>query len=345
MQTQNADSELVRDLIHGRWRSQILNVALRLGLLDAVGDEPRSAADLAAELCVSGDGLGRLLRLLAALGVLEADGDDRFRATGASRLLRRDHPMSLGAEARHALAPWTAIAWGQLESSIRDGAGGFARGAGMPLFSYLAGHPDEAAVFQDFQTVQVRRNFEALAEARAFPTSGTIVDVGGGSGAMLRALLTRTPDLRGVLYDRPEAIAQAAPDGDRLELVAGDFFESVPAGAETYLLSHVLHDWPDADAVRLLRSVGAGMRDDSALLLVENLPAGGRMGIVFGYLDLLMFTATGGRERTTADHSALLEAAGLGLESERQVDRRTGLSVLTARRRAHPEPRAAHAGS
>jgi hypothetical protein len=338
--TQNTDLDLVRGLVHGRWKAQALAVAVRLGLPDALGAEARPVADLAAELGASPDGLGRLLRLLAALELVEAVEPDRFRANDASRLLRRDQPRSLRTEALHVLAPWSGIAWEQLESSIREGTSGFERSAGMPLFEYLERHPEEAAVFQAFQAVQVRRNIEQLVAAHSFPTSGTVVDVGGGNGTMLRQLLIRVPGLRGVLYDRPEAIAHAAEGagGDalasRLDVVAGDFFESAPAGGDVYLLSHILHDWADAEAVRILSSVGAAMGADSELLLIENLPNRADMGIVFGYLDLLMLTSTGGRERTLDAHHALLDAAGLRLVSHELADQRTGLSVLTARRRA-----------
>src|SRR5262249_3507157 len=210
-------------------------------------------------------------------GLLDADGQGRFRATGASRMLRRDHPRSLRAEARHALAPWTAIAWGQLEASVRDGVIGFERAAGMPLFEYLAEHPKEAEVFQALQAVQVRRNPGPPAATPPLPDPGAVVEGGGGNGPLPLAPLERTPGLRGVLYDRPEAIGQAraaaerSPAGSRLDLVTGDFFEGVPAGADTYLLSHVLHDWPDADAVRILRGIAGAMLAESELLLIENL--------------------------------------------------------------------------
>jgi len=337
MITQSTDLELVRGLVHGRWKAQTLAVTLRLGLPDLVGDEPRAAGDLADALGVSPDGLGRLLRLLAAMGLLDHAGGERYAATEASRMLRRDHPRSLRAEALHVLAPWAGIAWDHLESSVRHGAPGFERTTGTTLFAHLAAHPDESAAFQDFQAIQVRRNIEALSANHAFPSSGTVVDVGGGDGTMLRQVLARQPGLRGVLQDRPDAIARAraaaagSPVESRLTLVEGDFFDSAPPAADVYLLSHVLHDWADADAVRILRAVGGAMRADSELVLMENVP-NGRPGLVLAYLDLLMLTSTGGRERTLDEHRALLAAAGLRLASHRVAEPRTALSILTAHR-------------
>jgi SAM-dependent methyltransferase len=190
-------------------------------------------------------------------------------------------------------------------------------------------------VFHAFQAEVARRNLPALLAAGCLPTSGTVVDVGGGAGALLAAMLEASPDLRGVLLDLPEVVGRVptgAQDalGDRLLLVAGDFFREVPAGADAYLLAHVLHDWPDDRATRILERVAAAMRPASHVLVVENVRPASGPSLVLAYLDVQMLTGFGGRERTLDQYRGLLLRAGLTLESACPVDVRSGLIVLEA---------------
>jgi len=156
--------------------------------------------------------------------------------------------------------------------------------------------------------------------------------VGGGRGALLAALLETAPHLRGTLFDLPEVVARAGrPDlGDRLRLAAGDFFREVPAGADVYLLSHVLHDWPDARAARILERVAAAATPASRILVIENVRPRSGGGLVLAYLDLQMLAAWEGRERTLDQYRDLMAGAGLALTDARVVDPRGGLTVLTA---------------
>jgi hypothetical protein len=329
---QNARAaDLVRRLVQGRRRAEVAAAVLRLGLPDALGDGAVPMSELA--------GVRRLVRAARAVSLVEDGPAGTIRNTPAATLLRADVPGSLRDEARHVLSAWTRIAWDGLEHSVRTGRSGFVHATGRSVFAFLREHPDEAAAFHAFQAEVARRNLPALLPALlaagCLPASGTVVDVGGGDGALLTALLAAAPDLRGTLFDLPEVIdrARLAPHaelGDRLRLAAGDFFREVPAGADAYVLSHVLHDWPDERAALILRRVAAAMAPGSRVLVIENARSDAVSSLVLAYLDVQMLTAWEGRERTLDEYRALFRGAGLTPLDARPVDRR-GLTVMSSR--------------
>jgi hypothetical protein len=331
--SQNAPgADLVRALVRGKRRAEVLAAVLELGIPDALGDGAVALPDLAARVGASPAGLRRRLRAARAAGLFREEPPGWIRHTAASALLRSGVRGGLRDEARHVLSGWTRIAWDGLEHSVRTGASGFVHAAGRSVFEYLRDHPDEAGVFHAFQAEVARRALPALLAAGCLPTSGAVVDVGGGEGALLAALLQAAPRLRGTLFDLPEVIARVRrPElGDRLRLAAGDFFRDVPAGADAYLLSHVLHDWPDAKAARILQRVASAAPPASRVMVIENLRAAAGSSLLLAYLDLQMLTAWEGRERTLDEYRDLLRGAGLVLADARVVDPRGGLAVLTA---------------
>ena len=313
----------------------MLAVVLRLGIADEVGDGAVPLADLAARLGAGPTDLRRLLRAAIAVGLFQEEPPGWVRNSPASSLLRADAPGGLRDEARHVLSTWTRIAWSGLEHSVRTGRSGFVHATGRSVFEFLRDDPGEAAVFHAFQAEVARRNVPALLAARCLPTSGTVVDVGGGDGTLLASMLKAAPDLRGTLFDLPEVIARAGqtprPElGDRLRLAAGDFFGEVPAGADAYLLSHVLHDWPDPRAAQILQRVAAAASPASGVLVIENVRPAAGTSLLLAYLDVQMLAAWEGRERTLEEYRNLLDRADLTLTDSRVVDARAGLSVLTA---------------
>ena len=328
-------AHLVRCLVRGRRKAQLVAAILRLGIPDALGEGTVRLADLAAAMGVGAARLRRLLRAARAAGLVEEEPRGCFRNTPASSLLRAGIPGSLRDEACHMLSAWTRIAWESLEHSVRTGGNGFVHATGRSVFEFLREHPDESAVFHAFQAEVARRNLPALLAARCLPTTGTVVDVGGSGGELLAAMLEAAPDLRGTLFDLPEVIAGAsdAPRprlGGRLRLVAGDFFREVPAGADAYVLSHILHDWPDDRAARILDRVATAMSPASAVLVIENMRGAAGSSLPLAYLDVQMLAAWGGRERSLDEYRGLLDRAGLALADARLVDERGGLTVLTA---------------
>jgi O-methyltransferase domain len=330
-------ADLVRGLVRGRRRAAVAEAVLRLGIPDLLGDGAVPLPELAAALRVGLVDLRRLLRAAVAAGLLREEPPGRVRNSPASSLLRAGVPGSLRDEARHVLSAWMRVAWDGLEHSVRTGRSAFAHATGRSVFAFLRDHAGEAAAFHAFQAEVARRNLPALLAAGCLPTSGTVVDVGGGAGVLLTAMLAAAPDLHGTLFDLPEVIARAwrvpRPDlGDRLRLVAGDFFREVPAGADVYVLSHVLHDWPDERAADILRRVAAAMSPGSRVLVIENVRQEGGSSLLLAYLDVLMLVAWEGRERTLAEYGDLHRSAGLRPPDARQVDGRSGLTILSSQR-------------
>lgn len=302
-------SEALSRLADGYLATQLLAVAAELGIADAIGDGERTAAELAAECGALADPLERVLRGLAAEGVLEERPGRRFALTPVGALLAEDAPGSFRGAVLARGRLYQRAAAGLLDA-VRLGGTPFEAAHGVPFFTHLAAHPEDGAVFQRSMTSRSRREAEAVVAACDLTGVRTLVDVGGGSGLLLRTVLAAHPGIAGTLFDRPEVVA-----GSDLPAVGGDFFTDVPAGADAYLLSRVVHDWDDDAAVALLRTCRRALRPDAVLLVVEALlperaaddPAAIRM-------DLHMLTLLGGRERTRDEHAALLAAAGLRLD-------------------------------
>jgi len=335
-----AGQSLVRGLVHGRWRAEVLRAVLELGVADVLAEGSASTSQLAATLRVSEEALRRLLTLALECGLFSRSEEGDFSNNAASSLLLAGAPGSMRTEAAHLLATWARIAWDNLEHAVRHGSGGFQHVTGGSVFEYLQEHPADAQAFHDFQAQVTQRNAAMLQARRGFPATGTVVDVGGGNGAMLAQILEREPGLQGLLYDRPEVVAAASSAGlaagvrDRLKLDAGDFFQEVPPGGHVYLLSHVLHDWPDDQATVILRRVAAAMTPDSELLVLENMLPEVGTSLVLAYLDVLMLTGWGGRERTLAEYRELLGGAGMAVTQAWALAPRMGLTALSARRAA-----------
>jgi hypothetical protein len=323
-------AQRLAELADGYLATQLLYVAAELGVADGLADGGRTAAQLAPACDADPAVLERVLRGLAADGVLDDRPDGRFALTPVGELLRADHPRSMrGVVLARGRLYYGALA-GLLGAS-RTGGTPFEIVHGAPFFTHLAAHPAQSADFQASMLARSRREVAAVAAAYDFSGIGHLVDVGGGSGLLLTTLLAANPGLTGTLFDRPEVIESAA-----LPAVAGDFFTEVPAGADAYLLSRVLHDWDDEEAVAILRSCRRAMSDTATLLLVEALlPERAADDPPAVRMDLHMLLLLHGRERTRSEFAALLAAAGLRLTAV--VETSAGVNVLEAR----PDPAAA----
>jgi hypothetical protein len=295
--------------------AQAIYVATKLRIPDLLASGPKTVTELATECGAHAVTLERLLRALASIEMFALTDDGRFCNTPLTEVLRTDHPQSRrdGVLFLPAAFLWRPL--GELYESVRTGEPAFQRIFGQNFFEYLAAQPDDAAAFNTVMTQGIAWTSNALLAAYDFSRFKLLVDVGGGEGALLRDILMATPTLKGVLFDLPQAVAGASEilQGDlaaRSQIVGGSFFDSVPDGADGYLLKGVIHDWPDDDAVRILRNIRRAISKDGLLLLVERVvdlavrPA--------GLMDLLMLVI-GGRERTEADFRALLAAAGFSL--------------------------------
>ncbi|HVN40627.1 MAG TPA: methyltransferase [Myxococcota bacterium] len=325
-------------LILGYWISQLVYVAAQLDLADVLAKGPRTAESLAADLSVDPVALARVLRALASVGVFEADARGRYRMTPLAETLRSDHPESLRDFARMMVADYNWHSWGDLLQSVRDGQPAFDRVHGMPFFEFLGRHPEKERVFAASMASISGAENPAIARASPFGRLRRLVDVGGAHGHLLATILRRHGKLRGVLYDQPQVVAGAAERGfvsapdvrDRIELVGGDFFASVPEGGDGYLMKYILHDWNDERCVAILRHCREAMAPDGRVFAVDHVVPPGNAFDRGKLMDLNMFVLLRGRERTKAEFAELFGAAGLKLR--RVIPTDATVQVLEASR-------------
>jgi hypothetical protein len=296
-------------------------VAAELKLADALAERPQTCAELAQRLAVDAGELERQLQALAAFRIFRRDRQGVYHLTRRSRPLQSDGPESLRAWISLVASPAMWQAYACTLEGVRSGRNPFELAHGARFFDHL--HQDEK-LRQAFLTAMdgwTHWQAQALTAAMDFGRYRQIVDVGGGLGALLRAILQRHPRCRGVLFDQPETVAAAqarfVADGvaERCEFVGGDFFESVPRGGDAYMLKHVLRDWDDAHARQLLLTCRAGMSGDAELIVIDPLtnPATGRDRLV-KLLNLEIGVFQMGRLRTRAEMEALLEGAGFRVQ-------------------------------
>jgi hypothetical protein len=306
-------------LLNGSFVTQAISVAARLGVADQLADGPRDVTDLAGAVGAHAPSLHRLLRGLTDLGILTELPGQEFALTRLGEPLGSTAPDSVRAIATMMGMPFCSSAWTKLYESIRTGEQAFTLAHGQPLFDYLAGHPDDAALFAEAMTANAIV-CDGAWQACDFGRFRRLIDVGGGRGHLLAGILAANPHLEAVLFDLPDVVAAAAPTLsnagviDRCRVEGGNFFERVPADGDVYLLANVIHDWDDESSVRILRTCRQAMAGDAVLLLVEGMLAGQPAGDFSHLADLSLLTlAPGGRLRTGEDYAGLLESAALRL--------------------------------
>jgi hypothetical protein len=300
------NAEILGELITGYRVSQALHVVAVLGIADLLADGPRSSDELAALTACNPDTLYRLLRALARSGVFEEQEDRQFALTPLGEPLREDHERSVRAQAIFAGSSYLWAVWAELEQAIRSGENAFESVHGQNAWQYRAEHPKDSAVFDAWMARQTGAANAAIVAGFDFSRFAHVVDVGGGYGALLAAILEANPEVRGTLFDQEHVLANA-PTLERMQTVVGSFFEGVPTGADAYVLKSVIHDWADEQALAILRTCAAGLTGDARLLLIERDPD----ALDGAWLDLQMLVMLGGRERTASEYAQLLETVGL----------------------------------
>jgi len=329
--------QAVDGMIRGYMLSHAVCTAARLGLADRLADGPRACAELAEATGTRAPLLRRLLRLLASAGVFAEVEPGVFALTPEAELLR-DTPGSL----RAAALLWGelgTIAWRELTGVVQTGRTGYQLATGLREWEYYAQHPEAGAVFDAAMTAGARVWADAVVAAYDFPATGTVVDVGGGQGALLAAILRARPALRGVLFDAPHVVAAApavlaaAGVGDRCTLVGGDFFQALPEGGDVYTLTRILHDYDDERAAAILRTCRRAMAAHGVVLVMDRVIRSGPAtrtpeSFEAHRADVTMMVWTGGLERTAEEFRALFEAAGLRLR--RILPTTTGQHLIEA---------------
>lgn len=316
--------------------SGALQAVLRLKIPDMLAGGPRHIGEIAACSGAHPDALYRVMRVLAAAGVFEEIGHAMFRLTEVGEVCRSDVPGP------HHLLLWLSDALhfhAQAETlySLRTGLPAGEKVTGLPLFDFLARQPELATVFNAAMTSSSTTIIDALLEAYDFSGIDVLVDIGGGHGRLLAAILRARPSMRGVLFDVDEVVAGAASSiaaldlSDRCRALAGDFFQSVPPGGDAYLLKHVIHDWDDDRAALILRNIACRLRGrpDTRVILIESVVRDGNAPDLAKLFDVEMLTLVRGRERSRGEFATLLRAAGF--ELVRVLGTSSRVSILEGR--------------
>jgi hypothetical protein len=318
----------------GGWIAAAVHAAAKLGLADHLANGPRTAEELAAQTGTHAPTLYRFLRTLANFGIVTEGEAQRFALTPLGEALKTGAPGA----ARSTLlafggAPFWRT-WEEIGYSLETGKPAFDRVWGTPFFDYLATRPDEAAHFSEAMIGFHGSEPPTVAEAYDFSGIGTVADVGGATGNMLAALLTRHPQLHGVLFDLPHVVGGAPAllkergVDTRVRIETGSFFENVPAGADAYLLSHIIHDWSEEQCLTILGHCRRAMGAHGRLLIVETVLPEGDTPHQGKLQDLVMLLFPGGQERTAREYEVLLEKAGFRLQ--RIVPTTSVVSIIEA---------------
>ena len=308
------------------WTSRCLHIIAELGVADALGDLPQSTEALAKATGTQPLALYRVLRLLASVGIFEWK-DGTWHHTEASRLLRADHPASLRDYVRMLGLPVFWDAFGDLEHSLRTGECAFTKRHAEGVFVYLAKHPEESRIFDSAMTSKSHRDIAAILPAYDFSQFASIADIAGGRGHLVRAILKSSPKTEGILFDQSHVVAEVAPEnGEKLKVVGGNFFTDAVPKADAYLLMNIIHDWADAESIKILSAIRRAMPAHARVLIIETVvpPAPGPH--LSKELDIIMMAIPGGVERTQEEYAALASKCGLRLKL--MVETKSPYSIL-----------------
>jgi hypothetical protein len=318
------------------WLSRLVSTAAEIRIADHLAGGSKSSADLAAATETHPRSMHRFLRTLASFGIVTQLEDGTFALTTLGEALKSDAPGSARATILSMGGPWAFSSFGEFQYSLRTGKTAMEKVFGMPIFDYLAQHPEEAAQFSEAMVGIHGPEPPTVAEAYDFSGAGTIVDVGGATGNMLAAILTKYPQPRGILFDRPHVVTEAPAllkargVESRVSIEHGNFFDGVPAGGDVYILSHIIHDWSEEQCLTILGHCRKAMETTpgARLLIVEFVLPEGNTPHFGKLLDMVMLTIPGGEERTAAEYGTLLGAAGLKLT--RVIPTASDVSIVEA---------------
>jgi hypothetical protein len=327
------------DIAFGAMAAEVLFTAARLGVADLIGDGEAVAVDVAAAYDADGTSFTRLLRTMAAMGLLTEPAPGLFRLTTSGALLRSDDSHSLRAFVQMFGDPTMLAGWRELETAVRTGQTTFDKVYGTSFFDYLAQRPELSARFNAAMRQGTMAIATQLPTSYDFTRFHTVADIGGGDGTLLTAVLRANPALRGILFDTAEGLAQAAETfddaavSDRATTAVGDFFTSAPTGADLYLLKSVLHDWDDQRCATILTHVRQVIPGHGRLLIIEPVfppTVDGAMPSTMYLSDLNMLVNAGGRERTRDDFQRLCTATDFCIDSVTKLPPPAAFSLLEA---------------
>ncbi len=333
---QIAPQIMMLQMISGFWISRAIYIVAKLGLADHMQDGAKTAEDLAAASGTHAPSLFRVLRALVSVGVLTQDDANRFGLTPLSETLCTNAPGSLRAFATTELGDDHYEGWGNLLHSVRTGEIAFDNHFGISAWEYYAQHPENGKTFNDAMTGMSLGTIEAVLASYDFSSINKLADIGGGHGALLASILKANPEMQGILFDAPVVVPGAqermAAEGlsERCEIVGGDFFASVPSGADAHIMKWIIHDWDEEKCQAILTNCHQALPVNGKLILVEAVVPSTSEPHFSKFIDLNMLVMTGGRERTGEEYGELLAKAGFKLT--RIVPTPSPMSVVEAER-------------
>jgi hypothetical protein len=324
---------VMMQMASGYWMTQLIYVAAKLGIADLLKDGPKSCDEIAAATGTNARSIYRVLRTLAGTGVFaETEQQGYFTLTPLAAALRSGVPGSMRAMAVM-FGEEQYKAWGEILFSLKTGKSSFEHMYGVPMFKYFVDNPEPGEIYEEAMTSVSAAEKAEILKSYDFSYIKKLVEVGGGHGSFISSILKANPNMQGVLFDQPYVIEGAKDfikaEGltDRCELVAGNFYESVPAGGDTYSLKHVLHGCSDEQCITVLKNCHKAMVDNGKLLIVERIVGSGKDAFLAKFLDVnMMMLVTGGCERTEAEYRNVIEASGF--EVVRVVPSKAGVSVI-----------------
>ncbi|MCP4221383.1 MAG: methyltransferase [bacterium] len=327
--TDISPQEQMMKFILGKWISQPICIAAELGIADILDVGPLPVEEIARQSNTHTATLYRVMRALAGVGIFAETEGRVFELSPMGEYLKSG---AMGPAARMVHSPWNDKAWSYLMHSVKTGESAFEKAHGKPIADWLKTHPEAEKVLSQANAMKAAHSHRAIVEAYDFEGIHRLTDVGGGYGALMAEILDAFPLIRGRIMDLP-TVVQGAEDlikerglEDRCNTVGGDFFKEVPAGDDAYLLSHILHDWPDDTCRTILSNCRSAMETGAKLLVVEMVVPPGNQPSVAKLLDLEMLVITGGRERTLEEYRLLFEAEKF--EFQREIPTKAGVTLL-----------------
>jgi C-methyltransferase len=326
---------VMAEFITAAWMAQSITVAADLRIADALAAKPLGLDELARRVECDPDALGRLLRALIGRGIFKRLRDGRYDLTPLAQTLRWNVPGSMAALACFIGSPQDREHWSHCIDAVRTGESVVPKLRGMDGFDWFVSEPDLLEIFNQAMTNFSQLAVDAVAAAYDFSGYGTIVDIAGGHGRLLAGILAAAPHAKGVLFDIPQVVAGAEPllrkhhVADRVRIADGSFFDSVPDGGDLYVLKNIIHDWPDARALQILKTVRAATRYGATLLLVECVIPPHDRDFIAKWMDLEMLVVNTGRERTAEEYQNLLQQSGF--QMIRTVPTASPVSIVEAK--------------
>ena len=324
----------ILQIITNFWSSRAVYVFAKLGIPDLLKSGPKTVEELASDTKMHAPSLYRVLRALASIGFVRATADGRFAQTPLSEILVTDAPGSLRWFTVSELGQEHYPAWGNLMRSVPTGEIAFDNFFGVDIWKYFEQNPEDAAVFNNSMSGVTAATNEEILALYDFSSFGTVVDIGGGHGGLITSILKANPKLKGILFDAPQVIEGARPRieaagiAERCQTVAGDFFKSVPAGGDAYVMKWIIHDWDDERAITILKHIRNEVSQNGRVIIVDSVVPENNEPDFSKFFDLNMMVMTGGKERTEKEFAQLLAAAGFKLR--RVIPTKVPTSIVEA---------------